>query len=63
MRFVTMESSDVEGISGQYFFKEAIEERISPLAQDKTAAEKLWNKKCTIFVAHLLHNKREFSSH
>lgn len=38
------ESLDIEGVSGQYFFKEAIEERISSLAQDKEMAQKLWNK-------------------
>ena len=50
------ESSDVEGISGQYFFKEAIEERISPLAQDKTAAEKLWNKSTAYLSSFLSVN-------
>ena len=33
------ESADVEGVSGQYYFKEAVETRISPLAQDPVAAE------------------------
>lgn len=47
------ESSDIEGVSGQYFFKEAIEERISSLAQDKIAAEKLWNKS-TAYLSNFL---------
>ena len=38
------ESPDLESISAQYFYKEAIEPRISALAKDPVAAEKLWKK-------------------
>ena len=38
------ESPDLEGVSAQYFYKEAVEPRISALAKDQTAAKKLWEK-------------------
>ena len=41
------ESPELENISAQYFYKETIEPRISKLAKDPVAAEKLWKKSMT----------------
>ena len=38
------ESPELEGVSAQYFYKEAVEPRISALAQDPVMAKTLWDK-------------------
>ena len=49
------EAPELEGVSGKYYFKEAEEPRLTTLAQNPTAAEKLWQKSMS-YLAPFLSN-------